>query len=92
MVKIANKIDNVGLFQKKSKQGVEDIHFPKTPLEVLDLSLYPKKFLRKQALTPGNSAKLSDTPRKFQKPRSKTKIHGNYTIFSYTPLEIQLLF
>ena len=27
MVKIANKIGNVGLFQKKSKQGVEDILF-----------------------------------------------------------------
>ena len=43
MVKVANKIDNIGLFQ-------ENI-FSETSLEFLDLSLYPKKFQRKQAFT-----------------------------------------
>ena len=40
-------------------------------MEFLNLSLYPKKFQRKQAFTPGNSAKLCHTPWKFhgQKPR-----------------------
>ena len=40
-------------------------------MEILDLSLYPKKFWRKKAYTPGNSANLFDTPWKFlsQKPR-----------------------
>ena len=41
---------------------VEDILFWKNPLEFLDLSLYPYKFRRKEAFTPGNSAKLCDTP------------------------------
>ena len=40
-------------------------------MEFLNLSLYHKKFQRKQAFIPGNSAKLCDTPWKFQgqKPR-----------------------
>ena len=40
-------------------------------MEFLNLSLYHKKFQRKQAFTPRNSAKLCDTPWKFQgqKPR-----------------------
>ena len=55
------------LFQKKSKQGgVEDILFWKAPLEILGLSLYPKKFRRKKAFTLGNSVNLCDAPLKFQ--------------------------
>ena len=50
---------------------VEDIIFGKAPLEILDLSQYPKKFRRKKAFNPGNSANLCDTLWKFQsqKPR-----------------------
>ena len=61
----------IGLFQKKSKQGGLDILFWKSPLEILDLSLYPKKFQRKKAFTLGNSVNLSATHWKFlkQKPR-----------------------
>ena len=62
MVKITNKIDNVGLFQEKSKQGGWGYTFLKIPLEFLELSLYPKKLQRKQALTPGKSAELCYTP------------------------------
>ena len=52
--------------------GDEYILFWKPPTKFLDLSLYPMKFQRKQASTPGNSAKFCDTPWKFQnqKPRS----------------------
>ena len=67
-----------GLFQKKSKQGeqgVEDILFWKALPEILDLWLYPKKFQRKKAFTPGNSANLCDTP--LEIPKWKTKTHGN---------------
>ena len=38
----------------------------KSPLEILDMSLYPKKFRREKAFTPGNSANLCDNPWKFQ--------------------------
>ena len=67
-----------GLFHKKSKQGwgVEDILFWKAPLESLDLSLYPKKFQRKKAFTPGNSVNLCDTPWKI--PKWKIKTHENF--------------
>ena len=45
----------------------KDIFFEPPPsLEFLGFSLYPWKFQRKQAFTSGNSAKLSDTPWKFQ--------------------------
>ena len=46
-------------------------NFRKSPLEILDLSHYPKKFRRKKAFNPGNSANLCDTLWKFQgqKPR-----------------------
>ena len=55
-----------------SRGGVEDIDtLLKNPLEILDMSLYPKKFRRKKAFTPGKSANLCDNPWKFQckKPR-----------------------
>ena len=48
------------------------IYFSENPhWKFEDLLLYPKKFRRKEAFTPGNSANLSDTPWKFQgqKPR-----------------------
>ena len=60
IVKIAKKIDNIGLFQEKSKQGSWGYLFLKNRLEFIDLSLYPKKFQRKQAFTPGNSSKLCE--------------------------------
>ena len=56
----------IGLLQKKSKRGgrvhgrIHAILFWKAPLEILDLSLYPKTF------TAENSANLFDTPWKFQ--------------------------
>ena len=50
---------------------------PHPPLEFLDLPLYPKKFRRKQVFTLGNSAKLCDTPWKFQS--QKPRPHGNST-------------
>ena len=61
----------MGYSRKYPNRGVEDILFWKASLEILDLSLYPKKFQRKKAFTPWNSAKLCDTPWKFQsqKPR-----------------------
>ena len=37
--------------EKIQTGGVEDILFWKAPLEILDLSLYPKKFQRKKAFT-----------------------------------------
>ena len=45
--------------------------FLKKTLEFLDLLPCPWKFLRKETFTPGTSAKLCDTPWKFQvrKPR-----------------------
>ena len=72
VIKITKKIDNFGLLQEKTKQRGWGYTFLKTPLECLDLSFYPKKFQRKQAFTPGNSAKLYDTPWKCQgqKPRA----------------------
>ena len=53
---------------------VEDILFWKAPLEILDLSLYPKKFRRKKAFNPGNSANMWHP---LEIPKSKTKTHGN---------------
>ena len=37
--------------EKIQRGGIEDILFWKAPLEILDLSLYPKKFQRKKAFT-----------------------------------------
>ena len=55
-------------FLNTSKETAEYTFVTPLPpsLEFLELSLYPKKFQRKQAFTPGNSAKLYDTPCKFQ--------------------------
>ena len=83
-----------GLFQKKSKQGeqgVEDILFWKALPEILDLWLYPKKFQRKKAFTPGNSANLCDTP--LEIPKWKTKTHGNSAlVFLEHPWSLLLFF
>ena len=73
----------------RARYSTEDITFWKPPVEFFDLSLYSKKVQRKQAFTPGNSAKLCDTPWKFQGPKPGPG-HGNHTIFSCTPLEILL--
>ena len=73
----------------RARYSTEDITFWKPPAEFFDLSLYSKKVQRKQAFTPGNSAKLCDTPWKFQGPKPGPG-HGNHTIFSCTPLEILL--
>ena len=73
----------------RARYSIEDITFWKPPVEFFDLSLYSKKVQRKQAFTPGNSAKLCDTPWKFQGPKPGPG-HGNHTIFSCTPLEILL--
>ena len=52
-------------------------------MEFLNLSLYHKKLQRKQVFTPGNSAKLCDTLRKFQgQTQDPWKLHD---FFSYTP-------
>ena len=69
--KLQTKFTMLDYSGKNPNRWVEDILFRKPALKLLDLSLYPKKFQRKQAFTPGNSAKLCDTPRKFQvqKPR-----------------------
>ena len=75
----------------RARYSTEDITFWKPPVEFFDLSLYSKKVQRKQAFTPGNSAKLCDTPWKFQGPKPGPG-HGNHTIFSCTPLEILLFF
>ena len=57
--------------------------------EFFRLVTLPKKFYRKQAFTPGNSAKLCDTLWKFQDQKPKPmEIHN----FSLTPLEITFLF
>ena len=66
--------------EKLQTGRVVDILFwnPHPPaLKFLDLSLYLYKFWRKQAFTPGNSAKLSATSWKFQgqKPRPKEISH-----------------
>ena len=73
----------------RARYSTEDITFWKPPVEFFDLSLYSKKVQRKQTFTPGNSAKLCDTPWKFQGPKPGPG-HGNHTIFSCTPLEILL--
>ena len=69
--KLQTKFTMLDYSGKNPNRWVEDILFRKPALKLLDLSLYPKKSQRKQAFTPGNSAKLCDTPRKFQvqKPR-----------------------
>ena len=68
--------------------GVEDIIFGKAPLEILDLSQYPKKFRRKKAFNPGNSANLCDTLWKFQ---SQNQDPWKFRIsFSWTPPEFAL--
>ena len=85
MVKIAKKIDNIGLLQQKSKQGGLKIYFSEPPSpEVLDLSLYPKKFYRKQASSVENSPKLCDTSWKFQGRRNQDQLKLN-DLFMYTP-------
>ena len=67
----ANKIYSVALFQEKCKQEGWGDTFLKPQLEFLNLSLYPKKFQKKQAGTPGNIAKLCESPWIFhgEKPR-----------------------
>ena len=85
----------IELFQKKSKdgRGAEDILFyPPLPLSP---GVY--RFVTLPLDIP---KKMSSHSRKFCKvllhpleiPRSKTKNHGNSTMFSWTPLEIFLLF
>ena len=72
--------------RKNPKKRVKDIPFWKKPLEFLDLLLYPKKFWRKQAFTPGNYAKVCDTPWKF-------RTYGNSTwVFLEHPREFHLFF
>ena len=87
--KLQTKLTTLGYCRKNPNTLVKDILFWKPPLEFLDLSLYPKKFQRKQA-HPGNFFKVVWHPLEIS--RSKTKTDGNYTIFSCTPLEIPLLF
>ena len=63
---------------EKIQTGGLRIYFSeKSPLEILDLSLYPKKLHRKKTFTPGNSANLCDIPWKFQsqKPRPMEILH-----------------
>ena len=68
---------------------------------ILDLSLYRWKFQRKQACTTGNSAKLCDTPLKFQgqKLRPMEIPHdfflnypGNSTSFLIDPWNFHMFF
>ena len=82
MAKISNKIENVGLFQEKSKQEVRGYTFLKSSLEFSYFSIYPKKIQRKYAFISGNSAKLNDTSTKFQ---DQKPIHMEITFFLYTP-------
>ena len=87
----------LGLFQKKSKRGIEDMVFWKHPLDFLNFSAfygtsYPcLRNSKKQAFTSGNSAKLCVTPLRNSKVRNQDprKLHMN---FPKTPLEIPLLF
>ena len=61
-------------FSRKNpnRGGVEDIDtLLESPLEILDMSLYPKKFRRKKAFTPGNSANLFDNPWKLQSKKTR---------------------
>ena len=80
---------------------VEDTLSWKGTLEILDLSLYPKKSRRKKAFAPGNSANLCNTPWKFQsqKPRLMEIPHyfflntpGISTSFLVDPWNFHMLF
>ena len=82
-------------------QQRKDTIFLKPLLELLDLSFYPQKFRRKQAFTPGNSAKLCDNPRKFQDQKSRPieiphyfflNTPGNSTSFLIDPWNFHVLF
>ena len=82
----------IGLFQEKSEQrgGGVRVYFsepppppPPTPMEFLDLSLCPRKFQRKQAFTPWKFCRVVWHPLEIS--GSKTKSHGKYTSFLYTP-------
>ena len=74
--------------------------FLKNAPRILDLSGGPYKFWRKQAFVPGNSAKLFDTPWKFQgqKPRPMGIPHiflntpGISTYFLIDPWNFHMLF
>ena len=56
-------VTTLGYCRKKSEQGVvTDTLFLKKPLEILDLSLYPWEFQRKQTFNSQNFAKLCETP------------------------------
>ena len=61
-------------FSRKNpnRVGVDDIDtLLESPLEILDMSLYPKKFRRKKAFTPGNSTNLRDNPSKLQSKKTR---------------------
>ena len=81
----------IGLFQRKPKQEGLKTYFFEKLLESLGLSLYLWKFQRKQSFTPENftgtcalflqnSKAINQDPGKF------------YMIFSWSPMEIPLLF
>ena len=58
--------------RKKRKNG-------KRALELLDLSIYPWKFLTKWSFTPGNSTKLCYIHWSFRERKPRTRAHGNST-------------
>ena len=75
--------------RKKSNKASWGYTFLKSPLEYLDLSLYPCKFKTKKAFTTGNSANLCDTPGNSKvENQDLWKIYMN---FSPSSLEIPLV-
>ena len=57
--------------RKNPNEGLSKPFFWKSPLEVLDLSLYPKKIWREKNFTPGNSVNLCDIPWKMQSQKRR---------------------
>ena len=84
----------MGYSRKKTKQEARSglrISFCEAPtLELLDLLFHSQKFRRKQTFTPRSSAKLRDTPWKFQgqKPKSMEFPHD---FFLNTPRNSTLI-
>ena len=61
-------------FSRKNpnRGGIEDIDtLLESHVEILDMSLYPKKYRRKKTFAPGNSANLCDNPWKFQSKKMR---------------------
>ena len=83
--KLQRKLTTLGYCNKNLNRGGLKIYFSEPPSpEVLDLSLYPKKFYRKQASSVENSPKLCDTSWKFQGRRNQDQLKLN-DLFMYTP-------